>query len=140
MRPYSYMYCAPHRDGVLQISIVGVFPIDIHRRVVHIISIVGVCPFDIHRRVVHKIDYRSLSTIYIRGLSTVKNKYLCLGKNACLRESVRTRGVWVLETPDIIVLYGCKSPVVSSKNLCCPRKTHGHVYHIDFELCDRSRD
>ena len=33
---------------------------------------------DIHRRVVHKIDYRSLSTIYIGGLSTVKNKYLCL--------------------------------------------------------------
>ena len=49
-----------------------------HRRVVHIISIVGVCPIDIHRRVVHKIDYRSLSTIYIGGLSTVKNKYLCL--------------------------------------------------------------
>ena len=50
----------------------------IHRRVVHIISIVGVGPIDIHRRVVHKIDYRSLSTIYIGGLSTVKNKYLCL--------------------------------------------------------------
>ena len=42
------------------------------------ISIVGVCPIDIHRRVVHKIDYWSLSTIYIGGLSTVKNKYLCL--------------------------------------------------------------
>ena len=25
-----------------------------------------------HRRFVHKIDYRSLSTIYIGGLSTVK--------------------------------------------------------------------
>ena len=46
--------------------------------VVHIISIVGVCPIDIHRRVVHKIDYRSLSIIYIGGLSTVKNKYFCL--------------------------------------------------------------
>ena len=55
----------------------GVCPLQ-HRRVVHIISIVGVCPIDIHRRVVHKIDYRSLSTIYIGGLSTVKNKYLCL--------------------------------------------------------------
>ena len=53
-------------------------PIDIHRRVVYIISIVGVCPIDKHRRVVHKIDYRSLSTIYIRRLSTVKNKDLCL--------------------------------------------------------------
>ena len=52
--------------------------IDIHRRVVHIISIVGVCPIDIHRRVVHKIDYRSMSTIYFGGMSTVKNKYLCL--------------------------------------------------------------
>ena len=60
------------------ISIVGVCPIDIHRRVIHIISIVGVCPIDIHLRVVHKIDYRSLSTIYIGGLSTVKNKDLCL--------------------------------------------------------------
>ena len=53
-------------------------PIDLHRRVVHIISIVRVCPIDIHRRVVHKIDYRSVFTIYIGGLSTVKNKYLCL--------------------------------------------------------------
>ena len=60
------------------ISIVEVCPIDIHRRVVHIISIVGVCPIDIHWRVVHNIDYRSRSTIYIGGLSTVKNKYLCL--------------------------------------------------------------
>ena len=50
-----------------------------HWRVVHIISIVGVDLIDdIHRRVVHKIDYRSLTTIYIGGLSTVKNKYLCL--------------------------------------------------------------
>ena len=46
--------------------------------VVHIISIVGVCPVDIHRRFVHNIDYRSRSTIYIGGLSTVKNKYPCL--------------------------------------------------------------
>ena len=35
-------------------------------------------PIDIHRRVVHKIDYRSVSTIYIGGLSTGKQKYLCL--------------------------------------------------------------
>ena len=42
------------------------------------ISIVGVGPIDIHRRVVHKIGYRSRSTIYIEGLSTVKNKYLSL--------------------------------------------------------------
>ena len=42
------------------------------------ISIVGVCPTDIHRRVAHKIDYQNPSTIYIGGLSTVKNKYLCL--------------------------------------------------------------
>ena len=41
-------------------------------------SIVGVCPIDIHRRVVHKIDYRSVSTIYIGGLSMGKHKYLCL--------------------------------------------------------------
>ena len=61
-----------HRRVVHIISIVGVCPIDIHRRVTHIISIVGVCPINIHRRVVHKIDYRSLSTIYIGGLSTVK--------------------------------------------------------------------
>ena len=42
------------------------------------ISIVGVGLIDILRRVVHKIDYRSWSTINIEGLSTVKNKYLCL--------------------------------------------------------------
>ena len=59
-------------------SIVAVCPIDIHRRVVHIMLIVGVCPIDIHRRVVHKIDYRSVSIIYIGGLSTGKHKYLCL--------------------------------------------------------------
>ena len=41
-------------------------------------SIVEVCPIDIHRRVVHKIDYQSVSTIYIGGLSTGKHKYLCL--------------------------------------------------------------
>ena len=28
--------------------------------------------------VVHKIDYRRVFTIYIGGLSTIKNKYLCL--------------------------------------------------------------
>ena len=67
-----------HRRVVHIISIVGFGPIDIHWRVVHIISIVGVCSIDIHRRVVHSIDYRSRSTIYIGGLSTVKNKYLCL--------------------------------------------------------------
>ena len=60
------------------ISIVGVYPIGIHRRVVHIMLIVGICPIDIHRGVVHKIDYRSVSTIYIGGLSTGKHKYLCL--------------------------------------------------------------
>ena len=49
-----------------------------------------------------KIDYRSQSTIYIGGLSTVKNKYLFLemvfihGKDACLRESVRTRDKWLI--------------------------------------------
>ena len=59
-------------------SIVGVCPIDIHRRVVHIMSIVKVCPIDIHRRVVHKIDNPSVSTIYIGGLSTGKHKHLCL--------------------------------------------------------------
>ena len=42
------------------------------------ISIVGVSPIDILRRVVYKIDYRSWSTINTGGLSTVKNKYLCL--------------------------------------------------------------
>ena len=44
------------------------------------------------------------------------------------------------ETRDIIVRYGCKRPAVSSEKLCCPKKTHGHVYHKDFGLCDRSRD
>ena len=36
--------------------------------------------------------------------------------------------------------HGCKRPTVLSEKFCCPQKTHGHVYHIDFGLCDRSRD
>ena len=67
-----------YRRVVHIISIVGVCPIDIHQRVVHIMLIVGVCPIDIHLRVVHKIDYRSVSTIYIGGLSRGKHKYFCL--------------------------------------------------------------
>ena len=51
-------------------------------------SIVRVCPIDIHRRVVYKIDYRSVSTIYIGGLSTGKNKYLCLKMAKCMFEGV----------------------------------------------------
>ena len=42
--------------------------------------------------------------------------------------------------PRYHVLYGCKRPAVSPEKLCYPKKTHGHVYHIDFGLCDRSRD
>ena len=59
-------------------SIVGVCPIDIHKRVIHIMSIVRLCPIDIERRVVHKIDYQSVSTIYIGLLSMSKHKYLFL--------------------------------------------------------------
>ena len=68
-----------HRRVVHIISIVGVCPIDIHRRVVHIISIVRVGPIDIHQRVVHNIDYRSRSTIYIGGLSTIKKQIPLFG-------------------------------------------------------------
>ena len=42
------------------------------------ISIVGVGPIDIYRRVVHQKDHRSRSTTCIGGLSTNKNKYLVL--------------------------------------------------------------
>ena len=52
------------------------------------------------------------------------------------------------------VLYGCKRPVVLSRKFCmgvrdprcklkssvAQKKTHGHGYHLDFELGDRSRD
>ena len=54
------------------------------------------------------------------------------------------------------VLYGCKRPAVLSRKFCMgvrdPRcnpkssvakkkkNTHGYGYHVDFELCDRSRD
>ena len=27
-----------------------------------------------------------------------------------------------------------------SEKLCCPKKTHGYGYHMDSELCNRSRD
>ena len=30
--------------------------------------------------------------------------------------------------------------MVSPEKLCCPKKTHGHVYHINYGLCDRSQD
>ena len=33
-----------------------------------------------------------------------------------------------------------KRPVVLSEKFCRLKKTHGHGYHIDFVLCDRSRD
>ena len=44
------------------------------------IDILGGFSIDIHQRVVQKkkIDYQSMSTIYIGGLSTFKNKYFCL--------------------------------------------------------------
>ena len=50
----------------------------------------------VYRRVVHKVNYRSMSLMYIGGLSTKKNKYLCFEnsfsymENACVRESMRT--------------------------------------------------
>ena len=51
-----------------------------------------------YRRVVHKIIYRSMSTIYIRGLSTSKKKIFFWKQfsymaQACVRESVRIRGM-----------------------------------------------
>ena len=52
------------------------------------------------------------------------------------------------------VLYECKRPAVLSVKFCvgvrdpqcnskifvAQKNTHGYGYHIDFELCDRSRD
>ena len=52
------------------------------------------------------------------------------------------------------VLQGCERPAVLSKKFCmgvrdprcnpksfvAQKKTHGHVYHLDLELSDRSRD
>ena len=52
------------------------------------------------------------------------------------------------------VLYGCERPAVLSekfyggvrdprckpKSFVAQKKTHGHVYHLDFKLGDRSRD
>ena len=52
------------------------------------------------------------------------------------------------------VLYERKRPAVLSRKLCvgvrdprcnpkssvAQKNTHGYGYHIDFELCDRSRD
>ena len=60
----------------------------------------------------------------------------------CMFEGVseNSRRMGVRDPRDIIVLYRCKRPAVSPEKLCCPKKTHGHVYHIDFGLCDRSRD
>ena len=47
-----------------------------------IIIIIGVCPLQ-YRRVVHKKYQSSESAqlIYIGGLSTIKNKYLCFENN-----------------------------------------------------------
>ena len=48
---------------------------------------------DLHRRVVHKVNYRSMSTTYVGGLSTNKNKYLSLITMSymahCMCEGVR---------------------------------------------------
>ena len=52
------------------------------------------------------------------------------------------------------VLHGCERPVVLSEKFCMgvrdpwcnskssvsQEKTHGHVYHLDLELSDRSWD
>ena len=52
------------------------------------------------------------------------------------------------------VMYRCKRPTVLSRKFCvgvrdprcnpkssvAQKNTHGYGYHIDFELCDRSRD
>ena len=51
-------------------------------------------------------------------------------------------------------LYGCERPEVPSEKLCmgirdlrykpkssvAQKKTHGHVYHLDLELSDKSQD
>ena len=56
-------------------------------------------PNELCRRVIHKVDYRSMSTIYIEGLSTDENKYLCFENgfsymaNACVRDSKKTQGM-----------------------------------------------
>ena len=49
-------------------------------------------------------------------------------------------GVSTEESPKNVEM--CKRPAVRSKNFCCPKKIHDHfyIYHIDFGLCDRSRD
>ena len=57
------------------------------------ISIVGVGPIDIRRRVVHYIDHRSRSTTYIGGLSTIKNKYLVLKIMFLIRGFGKCEGV-----------------------------------------------
>ena len=50
--------------------------------------------------------------------------------------------------------YGCERPAVLSEKFCvgvrdpryklkssvAQKKTHGHVYHLDLKLSDRSRD
>ena len=39
-----------------------------------------------------------------------------------------------------ITLQGVRDPRFKSKKFCGPKKTHGHVYHLDLEFSDRSRD
>ena len=77
----------------------------------------------------------------------VLSKMSCMGVkdlNGCKRPAVLSEKV----------LHGCERPAVLSEKLCMgvrdPRcnpkssvaqeKTHGHVYHLDLELSDRSRD
>ena len=71
----------------------------------------------------------------------------CMGvryPNGCERPAVLSKKV----------LHGCERPAVLSEKFCLgvkdPRcnpkssvakeKTHGHVYHLDLKLSDRSRD
>ena len=37
------------------------------------------------------------------------------------------------------VLLGVRDPRYDPKRSVAQNKTHGHFYHIDFVLCDRSR-
>ena len=63
--------------------------------------------------------------VFIHGKMHVEGVSENSRRNGCKRPS------------NIIVMYGCKRRTVSSEKLCCPRKTHCHVYHIDFGLCNR---
>ena len=107
-----------------------------------------------------KIDYRSMSTIYIGGLSTVKNKYFCLemvfihGKKKYMFEGVsgnsrrmsirdlqyHPKGSVARERENTRTWLSPYLELSDRNRERLEMKTYGCGYHPDLELSDRGQE